>query len=42
LSRMGKADPMMRAVYLRHIRYKMFYPAKSGLHWESTGTAKKW
>lgn len=42
LSRLGKADPMMRAVYLRHIRYKMFYPAKSGLHWESTGTAKKW
>jgi type IV secretory pathway TrbD component len=29
--RMGKADPMMRHVYMRHIRYRSFYPAKSGL-----------
>jgi type IV secretion system protein TrbD len=29
LSRMGKADPMLRHVYLRHIRYASFYPAKS-------------
>ena len=29
--RMGKADPMMRQIYMRHIRYRMFYPAKSGL-----------
>ena len=32
LQRMGKADPMLRQVYLRHIRYRQFYPAKSGLH----------
>src|SRR5262245_43015324 len=31
LSRMGKADPMLRHVYLRHLRYKSFYPAKSRL-----------
>ena len=31
LQRMGKADPMLRQVYLRHIRYRKFYPAKSGL-----------
>lgn len=30
--RMGKADPLMRQIYLRHIRYKTFYPAKSGLY----------
>ncbi len=42
LSRLGKADPMMRQVYLRHIRYKTFYPAKSGLHREATGTPKSW
>ena len=30
LSRLGKADPLMRKVYSRHIRYKDFYPAKSG------------
>ena len=29
--RMGKADPMMRQIYLRHIRYRTFYPAKGGL-----------
>ena len=31
LQRMGKADPMLRQVYMRHIRYRPFYPAKSGL-----------
>jgi len=31
LQRMGKADPVLRLVYLRHIRYQSFYPAKSGL-----------
>jgi len=30
LARMGKADPLLRHVYLRHIRYETFYPAKSG------------
>jgi type IV secretion system protein VirB3 len=29
LSRMAKSDPMLRQVYLRHIRYQAFYPAKS-------------
>ena len=31
LQRMGKADPLLRQIYLRHIRYRPFYPAKSGL-----------
>ena len=31
LQRMGKADPLLRQIYIRHIRYKPFYPAKSGL-----------
>ncbi len=31
LVRMAKADPLMRAVYLRHLRYQTYYPAKSGL-----------
>jgi type IV secretion system protein TrbD len=31
LQRMGKADPLLRRTYFRHIRYKAFYPAKSGL-----------
>lgn len=28
LVRMGKADPLMRHVYLKHIRYRSFYLAK--------------
>jgi type IV secretion system protein TrbD len=31
LQRMGKADPLLRQIYLRHVRYRAFYPAKSGL-----------
>ena len=31
LQRMGKADPLLRQIYVRHIRYRAFYPAKSGL-----------
>ena len=30
LARLGKADPLMRKTYSRHIRYRDFYPAKSG------------
>ena len=31
LQRMGKSDPLLRQIYIRHIRYRAFYPAKSGL-----------
>jgi hypothetical protein len=39
---MGKADPLLRHVYLRHIRYRSFYPAKSGLHGQTTETPSGW
>ena len=42
LQRMGKADPLLRPVYLRHIRYLDFYPAKSGLHGRAAETPKGW
>lgn len=42
LQRMGKADPLLRPVYLRHIRYADFYPAKSGLHGQTTETPRGW
>jgi type IV secretory pathway TrbD component len=42
LQRMGKADPLLRHVYLRHIRYLAFYPAKSGLHAVSAETPRRW
>jgi hypothetical protein len=39
---MGKADPLLRQVYLRHIRYRQFYPAKSGLHSTCVPVARCW
>ena len=42
LQRIGKADPLLRSVYLRHIRYLDFYPAKSGLHGHPLETPKTW
>jgi type IV secretion system protein VirB3 len=42
LQRMGKADPLMRQVYFRHIRYRAFYPAKSQIWAPSAGTPANW
>ncbi len=42
LSRLGKADPMMRQVYLAHMRYRAFYPAKSGLYSQTIERPKNW
>jgi type IV secretion system protein VirB3 len=40
--RMGKADPMMRQIYMRHIRYRTFYPAKSGFFSTCLQPPSKW
>jgi type IV secretory pathway TrbD component len=42
LSRMGKADVMMRQVYWRHLRYAAFYPAKAGLYSQPVETPHLW
>ncbi len=42
LARMGKADPLLRRVYIRHIRYRDFYPAKSRLFAPPTTTPMSW
>ena len=42
LQRMGKADPLLRQIYVRHIRYKSFYPAKSGLFSRSVPLPRSW
>ena len=42
LQRMGKADPLLRQVYLRHIRYQDWYPAKSGIYSASVQPPMKW
>lgn len=35
---MAKADPMMRHIYLRHRRYKAYYPARSTPFRENTSS----
>lgn len=42
LARMAKVDPLLRHVYVRHIRYRAFYPAKSKLGAPSTTTRMRW
>lgn len=42
LQRMGKADPLLRQVYLHHVSYAAFYPSKSRLHIRSTTTPMNW
>jgi len=42
LARMGKADPLLRHVYLRHVRYRAFYPSKSKLCARPTTTRMRW
>ena len=42
LQRIGKADPLLRQVYLRHIRYRPFYPAKSGLYSRCLQQPRSW
>jgi type IV secretion system protein TrbD len=42
LQRMGKADPLLRHVYLRHIRYTSYYPAKGRLDGRSAETPANW
>ena len=42
LQRMGKADPLLRQVYMRHIRYRSFYPAKSALFSRCVPLTSNW
>ena len=42
LQRMGKADPLLRQIYLRHIRYRSSYRAKSGVFARSMAVRKGW
>ena len=42
LRRMGKTDPLLRQVYIRHLRYRDWYPAKSGLFSQRAGVPKGW
>lgn len=32
LAQIGKRDTLMRKIYVRHVKYQGFYPAKAGLN----------
>ncbi len=42
LQRMAKADPLMRVILWRHIWYRRFYPAKSGLYSNAPEIPGRW
>jgi len=42
LQRMGKADPLLRQIYIRHIPCRAFYPARSGLLSRCVPVPRKW
>ena len=42
LSRMGRFDPMLRQVYVRHVKYRAFYPAKGRVRGQTAATPKAW
>jgi len=42
LSRMGRFDPMLRQVYVRHVKYRAFYPAKGRVRGETAATPNAW
>jgi type IV secretion system protein VirB3 len=42
LSRMGRFDPLLRQVYVRHVKYCAFYPAKGRVRGETAATPKAW
>jgi type IV secretion system protein VirB3 len=42
LKRVGKVDPLMRQVAIKHFQYRDYYPAQSGIERISSGTSLKW
>lgn len=42
LQKMGRADPLMRRVYLRHVRYASWYSAKAGLYSRALNLPPSW
>jgi type IV secretion system protein VirB3 len=39
---MGREDVLLRHVYLRHVKYRAFYPAKAGIDSSATRLARTW
>jgi type IV secretion system protein TrbD len=42
LTRAAKIDPLLRPIYVRHVRYRRYYAARAGLHSESPRRPKAW
>lgn len=42
LKRMGKADPLLRQVYARHVKYQPFYGAKSRVYSRNSELPVRW
>jgi type IV secretory pathway TrbD component len=42
LARMGRSDPLLRQVYIRHVKYRSFYPAKGSIGRQSASTPRSW
>ena len=42
LRKMAKADPLMRPVYIKHVNYRDYYPAKSSLQSVDYTTPNNW
>ena len=42
LKRMGKADPIMTKIMVKHIRYRDYYPGQSGIDRRAPEGPKQW
>lgn len=42
LKRVGRVDPLMRQVGIKHLQYRDYYPAQSGIGRKALGTPLKW
>jgi type IV secretion system protein VirB3 len=42
LARLGREDILMRQVYLRHVKYRAFYPAKAALSSSGVPLPRTW
>jgi type IV secretion system protein VirB3 len=42
LKRVGKVDPLMRQVLIKHLTYRDYYPGQSGIDRIASGSPRNW
>jgi type IV secretory pathway TrbD component len=42
LQRMAKVDPSLSKIYRRHIKYRMYYPGSTSIHYTPKQTVPVW